>query len=40
MAGVHHGAPRTCKLHELDPARFNTVMTNLYYEQEKMGKWR
>ena len=23
------------KLHELDPARFNTVMTNLYHEQEK-----
>jgi hypothetical protein len=23
------------KLHELEPARLNTVMTNLYHEQEK-----
>jgi hypothetical protein len=23
------------KLHELDPVRLNTVMTNLYHEQEK-----
>ena len=26
------------KLHELDPARFNTVMTNLYHEQEKKSQ--